>query len=25
MPIVFLLIVGFVAAEWGYRRLRGLP
>jgi hypothetical protein len=25
MPIVFLLIVGLVASEWGYRRWRGLP
>jgi hypothetical protein len=25
MPIVFLLIIGFVGAEWGYRRRRGLP
>ncbi|MBW3630545.1 MAG: hypothetical protein KY464_14775, partial [Gemmatimonadetes bacterium] len=25
MPVVFLLVVGFVAAEWGYRRMRGLP
>jgi uncharacterized membrane protein len=25
MPIVFLLIIGFVGAEWGYRRMRGLP
>jgi uncharacterized membrane protein len=25
MPIVFLLAVGLIAAEWGYRRKRGLP
>jgi uncharacterized membrane protein len=25
MPLVFLLLVGLVGAEWGYRRLRGLP
>lgn len=24
MPIVFLLLVGMVASEWGYRKLRGL-
>jgi hypothetical protein len=24
MPIVFLLLVGLVGAEWTYRRLRGL-
>jgi len=25
MPLAFLLLVGLVGAEWGYRRLRGLP
>ena len=25
MPIVFLLVIGLIAAEWGYRRWRGLP
>lgn len=25
MPIVFLLLVGLIAGEWGYRRKRGLP
>lgn len=25
MPVLFLLVVGLVAAEWGYRRRRGLP
>jgi uncharacterized membrane protein len=25
MPIVFLLIVGLIGAEWGFRRKRGLP
>jgi uncharacterized membrane protein len=25
MPILFLLLVGLLGAEWGYRRLRGLP
>lgn len=25
MPIVFLLLIGLVAAEWAYRRKRGLP
>lgn len=24
MPIIFLLLVGLVSAEWGYRKLRGL-
>ena len=24
MPVVFLLLVGLVSAEWGYRKLRGL-
>lgn len=24
MPIIFLLLIGLVAAEWGYRRARGL-
>ena len=24
MPIVFLLLVGIVGSEWGYRKLRGL-
>lgn len=25
MPILFFLLVGFIGAEWGYRRKRGLP
>lgn len=25
MPMIFLLIVGLVGGEWGFRRLRGLP
>ena len=25
MPIMFFLLVGLIAAEWGYRRKRGLP
>jgi hypothetical protein len=25
MPILFFLLVGLVAGEWGYRRKRGLP
>jgi hypothetical protein len=25
MPIVFLLLLGLVGAEWGFRRMRGLP
>jgi hypothetical protein len=24
MPIVFLLLVGLVGSEWGYRKMRGL-
>jgi hypothetical protein len=24
MPALFLALVGFIAAEWGYRRMRGL-
>jgi len=24
MPIVFLLLVGIVGSEWGYRKIRGL-
>ena len=24
MPALFMLLIGFVAAEWGYRRMRGL-
>ena len=24
MPALFLLLVAFIAAEWGYRRVRGL-
>ena len=24
MPVVFLLIVGLMSAEWGYRKLRGM-
>ena len=24
MPALFLLLVGLIAAEWGYRRMRGL-
>lgn len=25
MPIIFLLIIGLIGAEWGFRRFRGLP
>ena len=25
MPILFFLLVGLIGAEWGYRRMRGLP
>jgi hypothetical protein len=24
MPVIFLVLVGLVSAEWGYRKLRGL-
>jgi hypothetical protein len=24
MPALFLALIGLVAAEWGYRRMRGL-
>ena len=24
MPVILMLLLGMVAAEWGYRRLRGL-
>jgi len=24
MPALFILLIGFVAAEWGYRRVKGL-
>jgi len=24
MPALFMLLVGLVSAEWGYRRVRGL-
>ena len=24
MPIIFLLLIGVVGSEWGYRKLRGL-
>ena len=25
MPILFFMLVGLIAGEWGYRRKRGLP
>jgi hypothetical protein len=25
MPVIFVLIIGLMSAEWGYRKLRGLP
>jgi hypothetical protein len=24
MPVIFLMLVGIVGSEWGYRKLRGL-